>query len=219
MSLVAHDLGFAYPAGPWIFRHLDLVVDPGERVCLSAPSGTGKTTLCRVLAGHLAAREGSVTVDGEDCCRRARPIAPRPVQLVAQHPEQAVDPLMRMDRTLREGVATVDDSDAAIEASGLLERFGIRPAWLRRYPRELSGGELMRFVIVRALLARPRYLICDEMTAMLDAYTQAQVWHEVLDVAGERAMGLVVVTHSPMLQERLATRVVTLTRPAEQGDS
>lgn len=94
--------------------------------------------------------------------------------------------------------------------TGLLERFGIREAWLERFPHELSGGELMRFCIVRALLAEPRYLVCDEMTAMLDAVTQAEIWHEVLSIAGERDMGLVLVSHSPALVERLATRTFGL---------
>ena len=86
----------------------------------------------------------------------------------------------------------------------------MRDAWLDRLPHELSGGELMRLAIVRVLLAQPRYLICDEMTAMLDALTQAQIWHEVMAIAQERSMGLMVVSHSPALLERVATRTIPL---------
>ena len=63
---------------------------------------------------------------------------------------------------------------------------------------------------MRALLAEPRYLICDEMTAMLDAVTQAELWRSVLAIADERRMGIVLVSHSPALVRRLATRVVPL---------
>lgn len=109
--------------------------------------------------------------------------------------------------------ATAHSAAARLEAvrdTGLLERFGIREAWLDRFPHELSGGELMRFCIVRALIAEPRYLVCDEMTAMLDVVTQAELWREVIAIASERSMGIVLVSHSPALVDRVATRLFRL---------
>lgn len=231
MSLVAEGLSFAYPGADPLFEGMTLTVEPGERVAITAPSGAGKTTLCRILAGYLEPRHGRVTVDGaplaastraagrDGAVRRkrmrrvpaARAIA-RPVQLIAQHPEQAFDPLFRMRESLAEALPAKAASKALgdIESSGLMARFGIRQDWLERYPHELSGGELMRCCIVRALAARPRYLICDEMTAMLDAVTQAELWHEVIDIVEARGMGVVFVSHSPALVERVATRVVPL---------
>ena len=229
MSLVAENLGFSYVAGHPVLSGVSLSVEPGERVALVAPSGTGKTTLCRLLGGYLEPREGRVLVDGAPLGRAAR--AARPVQLIWQHPEQAFDPRVRLWRSLAEGLRETDEADAAagfsrragahgvcrtdqvcerLRASGLMERLGVREAWLTRLPHELSGGELMRLAITRALLVRPRYLICDEMTAMLDALTQAQVWAGVLDLAQEREMGLVVVSHSPALLRRVATRQVRI---------
>lgn len=272
MSLEARDISFSYVPGRPILHDVDLVVDPGERVALTAPSGRGKTTLCRVLSGYLRPDAGTVLVDGIELSRAraarsgvpvvrtrgaraardgvpaaraqgardgvpaapgsrgSRLCGPRPVQLIWQHPEQAFDPLLRLGRSLAEGVPPQASARAgassgagslgaarsaaarldAVRETGLLERFGIREAWLDRFPHELSGGELMRFCIVRALLAEPRYLVCDEMTAMLDAVTQAEIWHEVLSIAGERDMGLVLVSHSPALVERLATRTFGL---------
>ena len=93
---------------------------------------------------------------------------------------------------------------------GLLDAFGIRSEWLSRYPHELSGGELMRFCIARALLTRPHYLICDEISAMLDAVTQAEVWHALLDCADGTGLGLVIVSHAPALLDQVATRRVPL---------
>ena len=66
----------------------------------------------------------------------------------------------------------------------------------------------MRICLVRALSADPRYLICDEISAMLDAVTQVQIWHRLIDVADERDMGMVVVSHSEALLDRIATRRV-----------
>lgn len=219
MSLDARGITFAYPGAAPLYERFDLTVEPGECVALSAPSGRGKTTLCRLLAGYLAPQAGKVLADGVPVpCGIAR--APRPVQLVWQHPEQAFDPLVRMEASLAEVYSCMSRSERrgvqrrclldAVDETGLLERFGIRPVWFDRFPSELSGGELMRFSIVRALLTRPRYLVCDEITAMLDAVTQAELWRAVLDCAEERGLGIVFVSHSPALVRRLATRCETL---------
>ena len=80
---------------------------------------------------------------------------------------------------------------------------------------ELSGGEMQRFCIARALGAHPSYLIADEVSTMLDAVTQAQIWRALVAEAEARAMGLIFVSHSPALAFRLATRVVEL--PAVPG--
>lgn len=277
MSLEARDISFSYVPGRSILHDVNLVVDPGERVALTAPSGRGKTTLCRVLSGYLRPDAGTVLVDGVELSRAraarngvpvvrtrgaraardgvpaaraqgacdgvpaasgsrgSRLRGPRPVQLIWQHPEQAFDPLLRLGRSLAEGVpsraaaraggssgagsfgaaahSATHSAAARLEAvceTGLLERFGIREAWLDRFPHELSGGELMRFCIVRALIAEPRYLVCDEMTAMLDAVTQAELWREVVAIASERSMGIVLVSHSPALVDRVATRLFRL---------
>lgn len=224
MSLVADSISFSYPGGRAVLDDLSLSVEPGERVALTAPSGTGKTTLCRLLAGYLRPQAGTVAVDGAPLLARGGlfrrpPAVPRPVQLIWQHPEQAFDPLARLGVSVSEGLprATGNGSSAPcrpeldrIRATGLLERFGVRDTWLDRFPHELSGGELMRLCVVRALLARPRYLICDEMTAMLDAVTQASLWREVLALAEEQGMGLVIVSHSSALVRRIATRTVRL---------
>ena len=91
-----------------------------------------------------------------------------------------------------------------------LERLGIRDAWLSRFPHELSGGELQRFCIARALASRPRYLVADEISTMLDAVAQARVWHVLLEEARAHPMGILLVSHSPSLTVRVATRAVRL---------
>lgn len=195
--LEARDITFGYAKGKPLYERFSLTVEPGERVALSAPSGFGKTTLCRILAGFEKPWEGEVLCDGEPLPRKGA----CPVQLIGQHPELAVDPRLRMEKTLAE--AGPVDRD-------LLEALGIRPEWLRRYPHELSGGELQRFCIARALAARPRYLVADEISTMLDAVTQAQIWAFLLEVAERDNLGLVFVSHSPALTARIATRVVDL---------
>ncbi len=196
--LEARDIAYGYPGTrKLLYEGFNLQVSPGERVALSAPSGFGKTTLCRILAGYVRPQRGQVLVDGVALPKRGA----CPVQLILQHPETAVDPRLRMRDTLVE---------AGDVPERLLDDVGIQQRWLSRYPHELSGGELQRFCIVRALAANPCYLVADEMSTMLDAVTQAQIWRFLVDQVQERGMGLLFVSHSPALTKRIATRVVEL---------
>ena len=195
--LAATNIDFGYRADRLILHAVTLEVMPGERVHISAPSGAGKTTLARVLAGYERPLSGEVLVDGN-------PLASRgvcPVQLIGQHPELMLDPRMRMRDALREAGEISPDLNA---------RLGIRDEWLARYPHELSGGEMQRFCIARALMAHPKYLIADEISTMLDAVTQASIWKVLLEEVERAGMGLMFVTHSPALAERIATRTFRL---------
>ncbi len=195
--LEAREITFGYKSGKPLLSNVELAVAPGERVALKAPSGFGKTTLCRILAGYERPWAGEVRCDGAPLPRRGA----CPVQLIGQHPELAVDPRLRMRDTLAEAGEVPQE---------LLDEVGIRSEWLTRYPHELSGGELQRFCIARALATAPRYLICDEVTTMLDAVTQASIWRVLIDFAQKMDMGMILVTHAPALAERIATRTIDL---------
>jgi peptide/nickel transport system ATP-binding protein len=125
-----------------------------------------------------------------------------PVQLICQHPEKAINPRWRLQRVLEESGNLRGD---------VLDAFGIEKAWLSRFPRELSGGELQRFCVARALMSGADYLICDEISTMLDVITQAQIWRVVLKEAQKRHMGILAVTHNRRLAQKIATRVLDLT--------
>ncbi|MFQ4140478.1 ABC transporter ATP-binding protein [Nodosilinea sp. PGN35] len=189
--LKGNGLWFRYGAHlPWVVQERSLSVAPGQVVGLMAPSGYGKTTLGKLLAGYLAPTRGQITLD-------TQPLPPRgycPVQLVFQNPELAVNPRWRIDRILREGHPP---------PLHYLDALGIHPGWLTRYPHELSGGELQRVAIARVLNRQTRYLIADEMTAMLDANTQALIWQVVLEFARQNQVGLIAISHDQPLLERL----------------
>lgn len=225
-SLQAKGICFGY-GGKQVLRDFNLTIEPGERVALHAPSGTGKTTLCRILAGYLQPASGTVLADGMPLPRRGASL----VQLIAQHPERMMDPAIPIRRSLAEATTEPEDAQAlasweekggGIEGGStvqqLLESLGVQREWLERFPVELSGGELQRCCIARALIARPRYLICDEISTMLDAATQAYLWRFLIDHAQANGIGMVLVTHSDALLDHIATRIVELpaARPVRQ---
>ncbi len=198
MALEAKAVSFRYGRSqPWVLENVSLRLEPGERVALFAPSGRGKTTLARLLAGYLTPTAGEILLDGAPLPKTGV----CPVQLICQHPEQAINPRWRLARVLEESGA-LDDA--------VLDAFGIERAWLTRYPRELSGGELQRFCVARALMSGAQYLICDEISTMLDVITQAQIWNVVLEEAKKRQMAILAVTHNRHLAERIAERTVEL---------
>lgn len=196
--LEARTVSFRYgPAQPWLMRGLDLSLAPGEVVGLPGPSGRGKSTLARLLCGYLRPLEGSVLVDGRAPDAPGRCAA----QLLFQHPELAVNPRWTGREILAEGWA---DGAPPEDVQNLL---GIARVWLSRHPHELSGGELQRLCLARALGQDTRYLVCDEMTSMLDALTQARIWEAVLGLARARGLGLLVISHDTALLRRLCSRI------------
>lgn len=196
--LSGEGLWFRYGAHlPWVVQAQTITVEPGEVVGLMAPSGFGKTTLAKLLAGYLTPTQGRVSVDHQPLPRRQY----CPVQLVFQHPDLAINPRWRIDQVLREGHPPQIHQ---------LDALGIHTGWLSRYPHELSGGELQRIAIARTLNPKTRYLIADEMTVMLDANTQALIWQVVLAYARAHQIGVLVVSHDTFLMERLCHRRIDL---------
>lgn len=205
MRLEARDISFKYGEGTrQILNHVTLTVEAGEKVGIMAPSGYGKTTLCKILAGYEKPDQGEVLLDGTPI-RAFRGYSP--VQMVWQHPELSVNPKRRLRTVTAEGDWSFGDTGerARIEAE-----LGIRDEWKERFPVEVSGGELQRFCIARALGRRTKLLIADEMTTMLDLITQGQIWDFVLKELKRRDIGMIAVSHSPELLEKVCDRVVHL---------
>lgn len=198
MQLRAENISFRYNnKSPWILKNVDLTIETGERVALTGPSGYGKSTLSKILAGYIKPTEGQVLLDGKPLPDRGY----SPVQMIYQHPEQAVNPRWKMERTLKECWEPDEQ---------LLRAMGIESEWLKRWSSELSGGELQRFCIARVLGPKTQFLVCDEITTMLDVITQAQIWELLLERASERDLGMAVVTHNMALAEKVCSRIVSL---------
>jgi peptide/nickel transport system ATP-binding protein len=191
--LSATSVTHAFGAVP-VLDGVDLCLAPGEIVGLSGASGAGKSTLGRILAGQLQPTAGRVEIDGS-------PLAPRPgraspVQYAPQLSELSVDPRWRIAQVLRNGGCP--DPEA-------LRILGVRPEWGARFPAELSGGELTRVSLARLILPSTRYLICDEITAPLDALSAQDMVSALQRLAG-RGLGILLISHDQTLLARLVER-------------
>lgn len=204
MPVELKNVTYGYSKKRPVIKDVSLAVNEGERVAMIGPSGCGKSTTAQIMAGNLRPDAGQVLLDGAPLPKKGY----CPVQLIHQHPETAVDPRWKLGQTLTE--AWNPDRE-------LLDALGIEPAWLSRYPTELSGGEMQRFCIARALAPQTRFIIADEISAMLDVVTQAQVWGLLLQAVEKRRLGLLVITHSPALAERICSRTVDFTRINHMG--
>ena len=177
---------------------MSMTLESTDRLGLIAPSGFGKTTFCKILAGYEEPDSGEVLLEG-------KPLSAWkgycPVQMIWQHPELSVNPRWKMGEVLKEG----DQVEKRI-----IDGLGIELDWLNRYPSELSGGELQRFCIARALGQRTRFLLADEISTMLDLITQSQLWNFLLEEVKNREIGLMAVSHSEVLLERICTKIVRL---------
>lgn len=199
MILEARNISFRYgEKSREILKDFSLKAESTERVGLVAPSGFGKTTLCKILSGYEMPDSGQVLLDGKPLDFYGSYC---PVQLIWQHPEQAINPRLRMRSVLEEGDNVSPD---------LIKRLGIEADWMNRFPAELSGGEMQRFCIARALGQRTQFLLADEISTMLDLITQSQIWHFLMDETEKRKIGMIVVSHSQELLEKVCTRIVDL---------
>lgn len=199
MKLEARALSFQYDNGNrQILNNLSMTLTSTDRLGLIAPSGFGKTTFCKILAGYEKPDSGEVLLDGKALSDWKGYC---PVQMIWQHPELSVNPRWKMGEVLKEG----DQVEQRI-----MDGLGIEPDWLNRYPSELSGGELQRFCIARALGQRTRFLLADEISTMLDLITQSQLWNFILEEVKNREIGLLAVSHSDALLERICTKMLRL---------
>ncbi|MGW1145050.1 ABC transporter ATP-binding protein [Streptomyces sp. NPDC002454] len=196
-----------------VVRGVDLHVAPGESVGLLGPSGCGKSTLARVAALLHRPYAGEVDLAGEPV-RGWRHQAPRAqrtaIGVVFQQPRLAADPRLTLADVIAEPLrATGRPAEAPRRTEELARTVGLGPDLLGRRPHEVSDGQLQRACLARALVLRPRLLIADEMTAMLDASTTAALVAVVEEYRARTGAALLAVGHDRVLLERWCDRTVT----------
>lgn len=196
-----------------ILDNCNINVEDGEIVGLMGKSGCGKSTLARILLRLIPCDSGKICFENQDITNasKAQLITFRQkVQFISQRPESFFDPIMKLGKSLREPLEVFNKPVDEVKIKELLEIVKLNEAVLSRYPHQVSGGEIQRLSIARALLLEPKMLVLDEPTSMLDISVQAQILHLLKNIQEERKLAYLLITHDSSIANWMCDRVVKL---------
>ena len=199
-----------------LLQDISLEIAPGEAVALMGGSGSGKSTLARLLLRLLPCDAGKIYFRGTEISKLSgKELAGfrRSVQFISQRPESFLDPRKTLGYSLREALEVFSLPYAEEQALAMLDLVKLNAKLLERYPHQVSGGEIQRICLVRALLLEPELLILDEPTSMLDISVQAQILHLLKDIRTQKQIAYLFISHDRLISEWLCDRVVRI----EQG--
>jgi oligopeptide/dipeptide ABC transporter ATP-binding protein len=224
--LVVNDLVKTFDNGVRAVDGVSLVVNRGETVGLVGESGCGKSTTAKMILRLLRADRGTVRFDDVDLTRlrgkALRSMRAR-LQLVPQNPQTSFNPRLSIQQSIEfnlraHGVSRAERSARMVEA---MDRVGMPEAYADRFPHELSGGQLQRAAIARALVTNPELIVCDEAVSALDKSIQAQVLNLLVELQNDLGLSYLFISHDLSVVEHLSNRVIVmyLGRVVEEADS
>ena len=207
-------------------RDVSFDLDAGETLGIVGESGSGKSTLARALIGTVAASGGQALWEGRDLLSMGaeeRHRHRRDIQMIFQDPLAALDPRMTAGEIVAEPLAVhrpgMTRRDVRFRVSETLEQVGLLAERIDRYPHEFSGGQCQRIAIARALIARPRLVICDEPVSALDVSVQAQIVNLLGDLKRDLGLSLIFISHDLGVVKHISDRIMVfyLGRAMEYG--
>jgi peptide/nickel transport system ATP-binding protein len=195
---------------------VSLTIAPGETLGLVGESGSGKSTLGRLILKLLEPTAGTVVFDGRDLASLSRAELRhlrREMQLVFQDPYSSLNPRMRVRSIVGEGLEIhklARGMEKEQRIARMLERVGMGPDALDRYPSEFSGGQRQRIGIARALAVNPRFLVLDEPVSALDVSIQAQIINLLQDLQDDLKLTYLFIAHDLRVVEHISQRVAIM---------
>lgn len=202
-----------------IFAGISFEVGNGKTVGLFGQSGSGKSTLGRCIMRLEDPSSGHITMQGMDLARmglrKLRELRPS-FQMIFQHPEVSLNPRMTLAESVTEPLMVykgIGMDEALTQIAPLIARVGLRDEHLARYPHQLSGGEVQRAVLSRIFSLKPKLVVADEPTSMLDVSVQAQVLRLMQDLQRETGVSYVFISHDPDVMGVMCDQVLLI----EQG--
>ena len=217
--------GFMKPKRPLhAVNGVNLTLEKGEVLALVGESGCGKTTLAKMLLGLLPPTSGSLLIDGKPVEDLDRMSIAKMVQPIFQDPYSSLNPRKSIGNIITLPLKVQGDPEPDTwkrRAEEIMELVGLPRRVYNNYPNQLSGGQRQRVAIVRALINRPRVVVCDEPTSALDVSVQSQILNLLQDLRSELGLTYLIISHNLAVVEHMATRlaVMYLGRIVEQGDA
>ncbi|TAJ24829.1 MAG: ATP-binding cassette domain-containing protein [Reyranella sp.] len=202
-----------------------LDIKPGECLGLVGESGCGKSTLALAIMGLLPPTRGTIDVGGQQIGRGTMPDRmemARTVQMVFQDPYASLNPRQTVRRTLADPLrihGITDKAEVEARVIDMMAKVGLRPEQADRYPHEFSGGQRQRIGIARALILKPKLVLCDEPVSALDVSIRAQIINLLLELKDELGLSYIMISHDLGVVEHVSDRVAVmyLGRIVEQG--
>ncbi len=181
---------------------INLSIPKGSCIGILGESGSGKSTLGRVLCGLLKPDSGTITLDGVPIygSKQGRKLLQQKLSVVFQDYTTSANPRFSIQEVLLEGIRARQRKgepvkDLAAELSGLLSLVGLDDSFLSRFPHELSGGQLQRVCIARAVACQPEVILFDEAISSLDAHTQVQIMDLLQELKEKLSLTYLFITH------------------------
>lgn len=196
---------------------VNLELYEGETLGVVGESGCGKSTLARAIIGLVEATEGEVVWLGQDLTKvdkKAMHAVRKDIQMIFQDPLASLNPRMTIGDIIAEPLKThypelkADLVKSRVEK--MMERVGLLPNLINRYPHEFSGGQCQRIGIARALILEPKLVICDEPVSALDVSIQAQVVNLLRELQKEMNLSLIFIAHDLAVVKHISDRVMVM---------
>ena len=205
------------PAALKAVNGVSFTLNAGETLGVVGESGCGKSTLARTIIGLVKAKSGSILFNGEELLRLSKREwrqKRHDIQMIFQDPLASLNPRMTVGEIIAEPLHTyhpeLTKAQVAEQVREMMAKVGLLPNLINRYPHEFSGGQCQRIGIARALILRPKLIICDEPVSALDVSIQAQVINLLQEVQAEMGLALIFIAHDLSVVKHISDRVLVM---------